>query len=246
MGCRTIRGDVYTGPVMAVNPTQTAGAFDVLGPDPELEALPAPPRRERTIAVTVMLLTTLAAAIVAWSIRGEALYALTPGKPAEVGDLTQLSPRAELANTYVRGMGLLATQGGIRYARPAEGDTFRLAPIAGNEKIWVEIRVPEGFEGPRFIPPGLFAGRLVPLKEAGLRHRGLAGQVLDKTKVSIPDDAWLLVDSSSPRASRWALLVVVMLVAFAAWNGFAVWKILSKVKESAGERDEGEAHREPS
>ena len=114
-----------------------------------------------------------------------------------------MAPTPTSANTYVQGTTkLLGTEGAVKYGRPAESDSFRLAPVAGNPKLWVEIRVPEGFESPRFIPPRSFAGRLVPFDEAGLRHAGLPATVKDKTGKDVPQDAWILIDGSSPRASR--------------------------------------------
>lgn len=207
------------------------GAADVLAPDPELEALPAPPRRERTATILLMLFTAVVAAWAAFSLRGEARYAFTPGAPLEVGDLTSLHPTTDLANRYVRASGLLGTTGAIKYARAAEGDSFRLAPVAGNPDVWVEIRVPEGFEGPRFVPPTSFAGRLVPFGAAGLRHSSLEAAVHERTNVDVPKNAWLLIDGSSPRASRWALALVVLFGGFSLWNLLAAGRLLARVRD---------------
>lgn len=195
-----------------------------------LDAAPAPPRRERTATVVLMALTAVAAGAMAFALRGEARYALSSGQPAEVGELATLQPGGDLDNRYVRGAGLLGTGGAIRYGRAAEGDSFRLAPIAGNPRIWVEIRVPEGFEGPRFVPPTSFAGRLVPMSEAGVRHVGLDDTVRDHGGASVPADAWLLVDGSSPRASRWAVALALLCSAFAAWNLFGMFRLLRPVR----------------
>ena len=198
-----------------------------------LDAAPAPPRRERTATVLLMLLTAIAAGVMAFALRGEARYAVSPGQPQEIGELTTLQPGGDLENRYVRASGLLGTRGAIRYGRAAEGDSFRMAPIAGNPRIWVEIRVPEGFEGPRFVPPTTFAGRLVPLRDAGLRHVGLAATVREQTGIDIPADAWILVDGSSPRASRWAVALALLFVGFAGWNLFGVARLLGKVRDSS-------------
>lgn len=149
---------------------------------------------------------------------GEVRYAFKGGAPREVGELTHLMPDEGLSNRYVRGSGLLSMAGAIRYERSLEGDSFRLAPVAGNPMIWVEIRVPEGMEGPKFVPPTSFAGRLVPLRGAGLRHLGLRESVRRLGGGEMPEGAWLLVDGASPRASRWAVAMVALFVAFAAWN----------------------------
>ncbi|MFO0549131.1 MAG: hypothetical protein U0271_12140 [Polyangiaceae bacterium] len=212
-------------------------------PDPELIALPSPPKRDRGIAVGLMLLTSIAALVMAWSLRGEAHYALARGAPEEVGALKNFTPSSSQANHYVQGTGMLGTQGAIRYGRAAESDSFRLAPLAGNDKIWVEIRVPEGFEGPRFIPPTTFAGRLVPFSDAGLRHASLRGAVAEKGGVTVPPDAWILVDGSSPRASRWSLVLIALFVAFAGWNVFTVMRLLARVKDGAAPSSDEEGPR---
>lgn len=214
-----------TGPTGAPFPES-----DAISPDPELLALPAPPKGERTATVLLMAITAAAALLMAISLRGEARYVLSPGEPLELGDLSTMHPGAELANRYVRAGALLGTGGAIKYGRAAEGDSFRLAPVAGNPKIWVELRVPEGFEGPRFVPPTSFAGRLVPFHEAGIRHVGLARSVQEQTEIVVPDDAWILVDGTSPRASRWALALTALFVAFAGWNAVGVARMLSRVR----------------
>ena len=231
---------------MPSNPSTLSAPESALsssGVDPELLSLPAPPKRERTVTVLLMALTALAAVWMAAALWAEARYALTPGRPVEVGDLTSLHPGVDLTNRYVRAAGLLGTRGAIRYGRAAEGDSFRLAPIAGNPGLWVEIRVPEGFEGPRFVPPTTFAGRLVPFREAGVRHVGLIKSVRAETDLTVPGDAWLLIDGSSPRASRWAVALLSLFSAFVAWNVAGVARIFSRVRDegSGGPRDDTEA-----
>src|SRR5262249_41424154 len=97
--------------------------------------------------------------------------------------------------------------------------------------LWIEIRVPEGFEGPRFVPPTAFAGRLVPLKRAGVRHSSLAAAVREQTDITIPDGAWLLIDGGSPRASPWAVALLALFVGFALWNLAGVARVLSRVRD---------------
>jgi hypothetical protein len=185
-----------------------------------------------------MALTALAAAWMAVALFSEARYALASGQPAELGDLTGLRPSPDLANRYVRATGLLGTTGAIRYGRAAEGDSFRLAPIAGNPGLWVEIRVPEGFEGPRFVPPTTFAGRLVPFHRAGVRHVGLVKAVHGQTEVTVPDDAWLLIDGASPRSSRWAVALCLLFAGFTAWNVGSMARVLTRVRDERGEGSE--------
>lgn len=193
--------------------------------DPELEVLPAPQRRGKWLTMGLMVLAIAVSLGMSSLLRGEVQYAFTGGLPREVGDLTHLAPSEGLSNRYVRASGLLSMAGAIRYERPLEGDSFRLAPVAGNANVWVEIRVPEGMEGPKFVPPTSFAGRLVPLREAGLRHLGLAASVRRLGGGDVPEGAWLMVDGASPRASRWAVALVLLFAAFASWNAAGLLRL---------------------
>lgn len=200
-------------------------------PDPELEALAQPRRPGRTVTLAAMAITTVLACLVAFGLWNEAVYAVWSGPPADQGDLAQAQLSSALANRWVRGEALLGTQGAIRYSRPLEGDTFRLAPVAGNDRIWVEVRVPAGHEGPHFVPPTSFVGRLVPMRSAGLRHGALKGEVAAAGGREIPPDAWLLIDGESPAGMRWALGLVLLFALFAAFNLFGLYRLLRPVRD---------------
>jgi hypothetical protein len=201
-------------------------------PDPDLTALPAPRRPGRTLTLVTMSVTAVAALLVAWAIRGEATYSLRDGSPMAVGNLSDLELRPDLANTWVQGEGLLGSTHAIRYGRPLERDNYRLAPVAGNDKIWVQVRVPEGMEGPRFVPPTSFVGRLVPASSAGLRLGGLPSAVESAGAGKMGGDAWLLVDGESPKTTRWALGLIALFVAFAAFNFWGLYRLTRPVRDA--------------
>jgi hypothetical protein len=202
------------------------------GTDPELQALPEPRRPWRRLTIFVMATTALVSLVMAWSLRGEALYALQNGPPTQLGELEAAVHGKQLANRWVQGTAQLDATGTIRYSRPLESDTFRLARVAGAPKLWVEIRVPAGLEGPHFVAPGSFVGRLVPFSRAGLRHRGLPAEVKATTNDQVPSDAWLLVDGESPRGVSWAVGLVALFVGFVAFNLFGVYRIVRPVRDA--------------
>ena len=178
-----------------------------------------------------MAVTTLAALAMALTLRADARYALESGPPAEVDDLTHFQPAPALANRWVHGQALLGTQGAIRYGRPLDGDTFRLAPVAGNNHIWVEVRVPEGMEGPRFVPPTSFVGRLLPFSSAGLRHQDLPDAVAAAGGAHVPAGSWLLIDGESPSSTRWSLGLIALFIGFAAFNLWGLYKLIRPVRD---------------
>jgi hypothetical protein len=199
-------------------------------PDPELEALPAPRRPGRRLTLASMAITAVVALLMAYALRHEASYALAKGAPRDLGNLAHFEPRAELENTWVHGEALLGSTRAIRYGRPLESDTYRLAPIAGNDQVWVQVRVPEGMEGPRFVPPTSFVGRLVPMSQAGVRHGELGDAVVTAGAGQMPGDAWLLIDGEAPSSTRWAIGVIVLFFGFAAFNLYGLFRLLRPVR----------------
>jgi hypothetical protein len=199
------------------------------GPDPELEQLPAPRHPWRRTTIVALSLCFAGSIALLLGLRGEVAYTLKHGVPKQVGSLVSLSPDRPLSNQWVQGVGELDEYGGIRYSRPFEPGTFRLVPVQGNHRLWVQIRVPAGFEDEHFVSPTAFVGRLAPLRALGLRYSALNDAVQDAgwLKGQLPDDAWILIDGESPQAIRWVLALSLVLVGFA---GFSIWATTSALR----------------
>ncbi len=198
------------------------------GPDPDLVALPEPRRPGRRLTLGTLAITIVVSLVMAFALRSEAGYALEGGTPGQLGNLAELEPRPNLANTWVQGEALLSSSRAVRYSRPLEADSYRLAPVAGNPRLWVQVRVPSGLEGPRFVPPTSFVGRLLPLGEGGLRYGALADAVAVAAGGSAPDGAWLLVDGEAPATTRWSLGLITLFVGFAGFGAFGLVRLLGK------------------
>lgn len=191
-------------------------------PDPELEQLPAPRHPWRRTTILSLLLCFVASLALLLGLRGELTYSFRPGPPQSVGALVNLNPNSSISNRWVQAEGDLEEHGGIRYARSFESDTFRLVPVQGNRKMWVQIRVPSGFEDEHFVPPNSFIGRLSPVSSLGLRYSAIPDAVRDAgwPEGQLPKDAWVLIDGESPGAIRWVLALALVLAGFA---GFSLW-----------------------
>lgn len=198
----------------------------------DLAALPAPRRPFRRLTLAVMALTVLFACWLAYGLRGELVYALNGGSPRDVGELEQLTLHAEHRNEWVRAEGELGHRDVLRYSRPLEEDSYRLARVEGNPKVWVEVRVPRDADGDRFVPPGSFVGRLVPVSEAGLRYEALQAAVADAGKPPLPADTWLLIDGESPARTRWVFGLFLLLLGFAAFNAVGLLRLLRRVRDA--------------
>jgi len=213
-----------------------AGAFPGVddGPDPELLALPGPPKRERTLTVVLLAVTALASLGMVIALSRDAVYGLTSAREADsscTGEVTSLAGDAltSLSNRYACGNARLGASGGVRFERPFATDSFRILPALGRQDLWVELRVPHGQENGRYVPPSFVGGRMVRFDEAGLRHRGLASAIDMTTGTKVPEGAYLLVADEGPSNARWACVLVVMFAAFFGWNVVAAARLLRRV-----------------
>lgn len=215
---------------MSAEETVSPGIELGLSRDPDLEALPEPRRPGRRLTLVTMSVTLVLSLVMAFALRGQAAYALASGSPDDVGYLTDVQLSPALANHYVRGEALLASDSAVRYSRPLENDSYRLAHVAGNERIWVEVRVPDGLEGPHFVPPSSFVGRLVPIEQSGLSHNDL-DRAVTASGGTMPKDAWLLMDGHAPQGSRWAIGLILLFIAFAGFNAFGLYRLWRPAKD---------------
>jgi hypothetical protein len=204
------------------------------GADPvdDLAGLPPPRRPFRRLTFFVMSVTALGALWLLFGLRGELVYALSGGRPRDVGELARLKLGAAEPNTWVRAEGALSSSDVVGYQRPLDSDTYRLARVEGTERVWVEMRVPREADGARFIAPSSFVGRLLPVSQAGLRYGALPEAVVEAGRSALPSDAWLLIDGEAPAGTRWALGLSLMLVGFAVFNVLGVARLAQRVRDA--------------
>jgi hypothetical protein len=198
--------------------------------DPELLALPSPPKRERTVTLLLLAATAIVSCLMMLAVRGDVAYALSASAPASLGDLRDADASSALDNRFVQGHGALGAVGAIRFERPFEGDSYRISPVAGRRDLWVEVRVPAGEENGRYMPPTTFGGRLVRFDDAGPRHRGLASAIAAATGESVPPGARVLVDGEVPADARWAVALGALFLGFALWNVAGIVRFVRRAR----------------
>jgi hypothetical protein len=198
--------------------------------DQELLDLPDPPKRERSLTVAMLLFTAIASVAMIFALRRDAAYAFSVRDAADLGDLGSAPADAFQQNRYVHGTAMLGAARAIRYERPLQSGSFRLMPVAGRPNVWAEVRVADGEENVRWVPPSSVTGRLVHFDSTGPRHRGLASAVKDTTGQDVPEGAWLLVQGDAPTDARWAVLLIMMFTGFAIWNIGVAAKLLRRVE----------------
>jgi hypothetical protein len=200
--------------------------------DPELVALPDPPRPHRTLTLFTLALAGAAAVAMILALRHDITYALGSRTPGNLGDL-RIADARELAaheNRFVRAEAALGAAGGIRYERLLSAGTFRAVPVVGRTDLWIELRVPAGEETGRWEPPRQFAGRLARFESAGPRLHGLARAVERANHEGVASGAWLLVDGEKPADLKWVLVLAMALLGFAVWHVVATVRMLRRVR----------------
>jgi hypothetical protein len=179
-----------------------------------------------------MTLTAAFATWLAFELRGDFAYSLRGGRPLDLGGLDHVPVERLPRNAWVRAEGTLSTEGVIRFRRPLDPDAHRLAPLETNPNVWVELRVPPDADGDRFVAPGSFVGRLVPVANAGLRYGALEAAVADAGKGPLPAGSFLLLDGESPATTRWVLALVLVLAGFAAFNIAGIVRLARPVRDA--------------
>jgi hypothetical protein len=200
-------------------------------PDPDLEALPEPRRPGRRLTLVALVLTAAFAVYMLVSLRKDFVFSLDGAEPEALGELGQASAVGAHENRWVHATGMLGTAGAVKYSRPLETDSYRLAPVVNNPSLWVQVRVPGDFEDERFVPPTSFVGRLLSFDSPGLRYRGLAHVLQDTAGVSVPKGAYLLVDGEAPGTTRWALGLGAVFVGFVAFALGGLVRLLRPVRD---------------
>ncbi len=203
-------------------------------PDPELVQLPKPRHPWRRATVVSLVLCFVSSVTLIMGLLGDITFSMRAGLPREIGDLASLQPGRAPVNRLVTADGELADHGGIKYRRPFESDSFRLVPVAGNPNVWVQVRVPAGFEDAHFVPPTSFVGRLLSVNSMGIRYSALRRAVVDAgwPEGQLPNGALVLVDGESPVSLRWVLALAAVLLGFAAFSLWAAASVLRPARSA--------------
>jgi hypothetical protein len=198
----------------------------------DLEALPAPRHPWRKLTFATMTIAALGSLVLAFTLRGEAIYALRTQSPVTL-NVAKVSEQ-KLSNQWVHAEATLRADAAVHFRRPLESDSYRVARTLENDRLYVQIRVPDDPHDPtgqHFVPPVSFAGRLIPMNSAGLRHSAVRHAIEEAGVGPVPPDAWLLIEGESPGSVRWALALEILFIAFAAFNIFGLARLARRVQE---------------
>lgn len=189
--------------------------------DPELLALPDPPRARRTAALCVLSLAAAMALWVAASLRHDVAYALSPASPLPVGPLSAAALDALPSNRVVSAEATLALGDALRFEHAFSEARGRVLPVLGRDDVWVEFNTPLRQAASRFEPPAALHGRLVRFADAGPRHQPLADALAQVRGAALPAHAMLLVQGEEPADTRGSVWMAAVALLSALWCALA-------------------------
>lgn len=184
----------------------TPGPASVGVLDPELLALPAPPRAGRRLSLALLASAMLGAASLLLHLRADVGYALSADRAVELGDATSAAPSELPLNRYVRIGGSPMLSRGVRYERTFSGRTYAVFPLAGQRQIYVQVEL-GALQDPARIAQGTFTGRLLTFGQLGSRLRPLRAFLARQHGLPVTAESFVILAGEPPSAYRFALLI---------------------------------------
>jgi hypothetical protein len=200
--------------------------------DADLVALPAPSRTRGLTGVALMVTVLFLSAGLMVLYRGDLHYfAFATTVPRDLGVADRISVGDLEENEYVtlRGMPLAARA--IRFRKLGQTGLFRVYPLAGQSKIFVERFSEDGTRSGRGRPHGIYSGRMMRFADAGAGYKSVRQYLEQRMGTPVPDDAWLLIDGEAPGDRYWTVAMYAMLVFFFGFNVIVLFKHSRPVKD---------------
>ena len=173
--------------------------------DPELLALPAPPRGRRLTAMVLMAAVVGLSLGLMTSVRSDISYALRSDHAAVLGPAIKLEPATLPSNAYVVVSGTPMLSGMVRFNSGLLGSTeYVVFPLAGQRNVFVQVRA-DTLRDPRTASSTEFAGRMVRFGELGGRFRVVREFLAQRMGMPVSAETSLVVADDPPRGHAWSL-----------------------------------------
>ncbi len=202
---------------MARPPTLTAAPAPAEVLDPELVALPAPPRARRVLTASVMAATIAASLALLGVIRTDIQYFFADERALDLGEATVVDVGALETNRFVRVVGTPMASATVHVQRVLGGETHAVFPLAGQRAIFVSAPVAGPDEEAR-LARREWSGRLVTFGELGGRMSGVRTYLRERVDLPVTRDSYVLLADEPPGTYGWALVLALVCVAFVALN----------------------------
>jgi hypothetical protein len=172
--------------------------------DPELLALPVPPRGQRLLAMILMAAVVGLALGLLSSVRSDIAYALRTDRAELLGSAIGLEPAGLPSNAYVVVSGTPMLSGMVRFNSGLLGTEYVVFPLAGQRNVFVQVRA-DSLRDPRTAASTEFAGRMVRFGELGGRFRVVREFLARRMGLPVSAETSLVISDDPPRGHAWSL-----------------------------------------
>lgn len=200
--------------------------------DPELISLPAPPNGRRFATMALMAAVVALSVGLAASLRFDLAYFFSPSRVTDLGQVTALEPGALRGNTFVRVAGTPSAAATLRYQRVVTGESYVVAPLAGQRTLYVHM--PESMARSGRTE---FSGRLVTFGQLGGRMRGVQEYLAGSMEQPASSESFVLLVDESPGSYAWALGLVALCAIFVLIDVFFFVRWFRRAGPGDGETD---------
>lgn len=177
--------------------------------DPELLALPAPPKGRRFATLVVMALVVVAAMALTVSLRHDLAYFFASSQTVDLGDVRDVDPARLTPNSHVRVEGTPMMSRAVRYRRVLTGGEYVVFPLAGQRTVYVQVE-----DRDDAIARNEFSGRLVTFSQLGGRMSAVRGYLGQEMRLPVSGDSFILLADEGPGSYAWAFMLALLCVLF--------------------------------
>lgn len=212
------------------------GGSDRDAVDPELLALPAPPRGRRLATLVVMALVVVAAMSLVVSLRHDLAYFFSSAETIDLGDVGAIDPARLEPNSHVRISGTPMMSRAVRYRRVLTGGRYVVFPLAGQRTVYVQVE-----DRGDALARSEFSGRLVTFGQLGGRMSTVRGYLGDELGLPVSGESFLILADESPGGYGWALLLAGLCLLVVLVDVLLLLRWFRPLPGPPTEADEGEA-----
>lgn len=212
----------------AVPPMGSFGDDDV---DADLLALRTPSRTRGLtgIALTVTVIVLSLGLMVAY--RGDLKFFFADRSARDLGAADEVSVGALAEDEYVTLRAMPMAARAVRFRRLGSSGTFRVYPVAGQSRIFIERFTEDATPSGRSKPHGIYTGRMVRMAHAGSAYKSVRAYLEHQAGTPVPADAWVLIDGEAPGDRYWTVAMYSMLLLFFVFNAVILVRNSRKITD---------------
>jgi hypothetical protein len=179
--------------------------------DPELVALPAPPRGMRLLSLALLAAVVAAAGALLLHLRADVAYTFASDRAADIGDAAKARLAELVPNSYVRVRGTPMLSRMVRYERALSGEAYAVFPLAGQRQIFVQVPL-AALQDPARVAQGEFSGRLLTFGQLGGRLRPVRQFLASTMHLPVTAESFVVLAEEPPAANGWVLALCTLCV----------------------------------